>query len=204
MCPCGWQCRSPNAPEGTSFTFPFSGFSGSKGLGVLSSSGLHHPEAVKPFSINRKENVLLEGSSVQIFHASHNDTFDDPLSSKRLHPCFPKEQIAQLATHLRKPLAPGSIGRPGPAGPPGPPGPPGSIGHPGARGPPGYRGPTGELGDPGPRGKWSTPRHGHPAVKIPETNLLVGAASGACQAPSVVMPGRQGPLIFWGLAQLTP
>ncbi|KAG8513316.1 Collagen alpha-3(IX) chain [Galemys pyrenaicus] len=62
------------------------------------------------------------------------------------------EQIAQLAAHLRKPLVPGSVGRPGPAGPPGPPGPPGSTGHPGARGPPGYRGPTGELGDPGPRG----------------------------------------------------
>lgn len=73
--------------------------------------------------------------------------------------CFPKEQIAQLAAHLRKPLAPGSIGRPGPAGPPGPPGPPGSIGHPGARGPPGYRGPTGELGDPGPRGECSPPHH---------------------------------------------
>lgn len=73
--------------------------------------------------------------------------------------CFPKEQIAQLAAHLRKPLAPGSIGRPGPAGPPGPPGPPGSIGHPGAQGPPGYRGPTGELGDPGPRGECSPPRH---------------------------------------------
>lgn len=72
--------------------------------------------------------------------------------------CLPQEQIAQLAAHLRKPLAPGAIGRPGPAGPPGPPGPPGSIGHPGARGPPGYRGPTGELGDPGPRGECRRPR----------------------------------------------
>ncbi|KAH1182021.1 hypothetical protein KIL84_009775 [Mauremys mutica] len=62
------------------------------------------------------------------------------------------EQIAQLAANLRRPLAPGLMGRPGPAGPPGPPGAMGSVGHPGARGPPGYRGPTGELGDPGPRG----------------------------------------------------
>lgn len=62
------------------------------------------------------------------------------------------DQIAQLAANLRRPLAPGMVGRPGPAGPPGRPGVSGSIGHPGSRGPPGYRGLPGELGDPGPRG----------------------------------------------------
>lgn len=65
------------------------------------------------------------------------------------------DQIAQLAANLRRPLAPGMVGRPGPAGSPGKPGVAGSIGHPGARGPPGYRGLPGELGDPGPRGKKS-------------------------------------------------
>lgn len=75
-----------------------------------------------------------------------------PLWRTRL-PLLSPERIAQLAAHLRQPLAPGATGRPGPAGPPGPPGPPGSIGHPGTRGPPGYRGPPGELGDPGPRGE---------------------------------------------------
>lgn len=63
------------------------------------------------------------------------------------------DQIAQLAANLRRPLAPGMVGRPGPAGPPGKSGVVGSIGHPGTRGPPGYRGLPGELGDPGPRGK---------------------------------------------------
>lgn len=62
------------------------------------------------------------------------------------------DQIAQLAANLRRPLAPGMVGRPGPAGPQGIPGVAGSIGHPGARGPPGYRGLPGELGDPGSRG----------------------------------------------------
>lgn len=62
------------------------------------------------------------------------------------------DQVAQLAANLRRPLAPGMVGRPGPPGPPGKPGVAGSIGHPGARGPPGYRGLPGELGDPGPRG----------------------------------------------------
>lgn len=62
------------------------------------------------------------------------------------------DQIAQLAANLRRPLAPGMVGRPGPAGLPGRPGGGGSIGHPGSRGPPGYRGLPGELGDPGPRG----------------------------------------------------
>lgn len=65
----------------------------------------------------------------------------------------PLDQIAQLAANLRRPLAPGVVGRPGPAGTPGKPGVAGSIGHPGARGPPGYRGLPGDLGDPGPRGK---------------------------------------------------
>lgn len=62
------------------------------------------------------------------------------------------DQIAQLAANLRRPLAPGMVGRPGRPGAPGKPGVSGSIGHPGARGPPGYRGLPGELGDPGPRG----------------------------------------------------
>lgn len=62
------------------------------------------------------------------------------------------DQIAQLAANLRRPLAPGMVGRPGLPGPPGNQGVAGSIGHPGARGPPGYRGLPGELGDPGPRG----------------------------------------------------
>lgn len=62
------------------------------------------------------------------------------------------DQIAQLAANLRRPLAPGMVGRPGRPGGPGKPGVAGSIGHPGARGPPGYRGLPGELGDPGPRG----------------------------------------------------
>lgn len=62
------------------------------------------------------------------------------------------DQIAQLAANLRRPLAPGTVGRPGPAGPPGKQGVAGSVGHPGTRGPPGYRGLPGELGDPGPRG----------------------------------------------------
>lgn len=62
------------------------------------------------------------------------------------------DQIAQLAANLRRPLAPGMVGRPGPAGAAGKPGVAGSIGHPGARGPPGYRGLPGDLGDPGPRG----------------------------------------------------
>lgn len=66
--------------------------------------------------------------------------------------CF-TDQIAQLAANLRRPLAPGMVGRPGPSGSPGKPGEAGSIGHPGTRGPPGYRGLPGELGDPGPRGK---------------------------------------------------
>uniref|UniRef100_A0A3Q3ENU2 Uncharacterized protein n=1 Tax=Labrus bergylta TaxID=56723 RepID=A0A3Q3ENU2_9LABR len=64
----------------------------------------------------------------------------------------PHHQIAQLAANLRRPLAPGLVGRPGPAGSPGKTGVAGSIGHPGSRGPPGYRGLPGELGDPGPRG----------------------------------------------------
>lgn len=62
------------------------------------------------------------------------------------------DQIAQLAANLRRPLAPGAVGRPGPAGQAGTPGELGSVGHPGARGPPGYRGLPGDLGDPGPRG----------------------------------------------------
>lgn len=62
------------------------------------------------------------------------------------------DQIAQLAANLRRPLAPGMVGRPGPAGPVGEPGDAGSIGHPGSRGPPGYRGLPGELGNPGTRG----------------------------------------------------
>lgn len=66
------------------------------------------------------------------------------------------DQIAQLAANLRRPLAPGAVGRPGPAGPPGKPGESGSLGHPGARGPPGYRGLPGDLGDPGPRGMTKT------------------------------------------------
>ena len=63
------------------------------------------------------------------------------------------DQIAKLASNLRRPLSPGQVGRPGIAGPPGKPGETGSIGHPGSRGPPGYRGLPGDLGDPGPRGK---------------------------------------------------
>ena len=63
------------------------------------------------------------------------------------------DQIAQLAANLRRPLAPGVVGRPGPAGPPGQTGEAGSIGHPGSRGQPGYRGLPGDLGDPGPRGE---------------------------------------------------
>lgn len=63
------------------------------------------------------------------------------------------DQIAQLAANLRRPLAPGMVGRPGPAGSPGQQGVPGRVGHPGSRGPPGYRGPPGDLGHPGPRGK---------------------------------------------------
>lgn len=62
------------------------------------------------------------------------------------------DQIAQLAANLRRPLAPGTVGRPGRPGASGKPGVAGSTGHPGARGPPGYRGLPGELGDPGPRG----------------------------------------------------
>lgn len=67
------------------------------------------------------------------------------------------DQIAQLAANLRRPLAPGMVGRPGPAGPSGKPGVAGSIGHPGTRGPPGYSGLPGELGDPGPRGMKTIP-----------------------------------------------
>lgn len=63
------------------------------------------------------------------------------------------DQIAQLAAHLRRPLAPGAVGRPGPAGLPGKQGEAGVVGLPGARGPPGYRGLPGDLGDPGPRGE---------------------------------------------------
>ncbi len=63
------------------------------------------------------------------------------------------DQIAQLAANLRRPLAPGDVGRPGSPGPPGKQGEVGSIGHPGPLGPPGYRGLPGDLGDPGPRGE---------------------------------------------------
>lgn len=97
---------------------------------------------------------LRRGAQVCGRLSGENPTEQGPVTgSDQLLTFVPTEQMAQLAAHLRRPLAPGSIGRPGPAGPPGPPGPPGSIGHPGARGPPGYRGPPGELGDPGPRGE---------------------------------------------------
>ena len=119
--------------------------------------------------------------------------------------CFPKEQIAQLAAHLRKPLAPGSIGRPGPAGPPGPPGPPGSIGHPGARGPPGYRGPTGELGDPGPRGECSAPTT-RPHAGAPSHEICPRHAERLPWGDRVGEETQRGngPKVIWPSARVLP
>ena len=94
-----------------------------------------------------------ENSQLAFVHNSFLHRIKAGNSSPGVFFFYHTDQIAQLAANLRRPLAPGMVGRPGPAGPSGTPGVSGSTGHPGTRGPPGYRGLPGELGDPGTRGR---------------------------------------------------